>query len=530
MGRGGHGDVGDDEIGWMTVELGQSLAPVPCRDGLKAGATFTLKVAADGYPVKPVMADALLVAMGERYDVLVIGSGEAGKYMAWTMAKAGHRTAVIERSLVGGSCSNIACLPSKNIIHSAKVASFARRGEEFGLELGSISVNMPGVQKRKRKMVQDLIQVHLDRYKASGANLIMGAARFVAPRTVEVALSGGGGTRVIAGERVFVNLGTHAAIPDVPGLAASQPMTHVEALNLDRLPDHLVVLGGGYVGIELAQAMRRFGSRVTLIEKAPQLVGQEDSDVGVALLELFRDEGIEVLLQTEIHQVQGRSGQEIRLHCQNANGARVIDATDVLVATGRMPNTHGIGLDQTGVQLDGKGYIKVNDRLETSAPNVWAMGDCAGSPQFTHVAFDDFRIVRDNLTGGNRTTKNRLVPFCIFTDPELARVGLNESEAKNRGLECRVAKMPMAAVLRTRTLSEPRGFMKMLIDAYSDRILGFTAFGVEASELMVTVQTAMLGELPYTALRDAIFTHPTVAEGLTVLLANVPAISKRTAA
>jgi pyruvate/2-oxoglutarate dehydrogenase complex dihydrolipoamide dehydrogenase (E3) component len=464
-----------------------------------------------------------------RYDVLVIGSGEAGKYMAWTAAKAGHRTAVIERKLVGGSCPNIACLPSKNIIRSAQVASLARRAEEFGLELGALSVNMAGVQRRKQKMVEDLIQVHLERYKASGAELIMGSARFVATRTVEVLLNAGG-SKVIAGERVFLNLGTHAAIPDVPGLAASRPMTHVEALNLDRLPEHVVVVGGGYVGLELAQAMRRFGSRVTVIERNPQLASREDSDVGSAVLELFRDEEIEVLLETEIRQVQGVSGQKIWLHCQNANGAKVIEATDLIVAAGRTPNTQDIRLDQTGVELNGSGYIKVNDRLETTAPNVWAMGDCAGSPHFTHVAFDDFRIVRDNLNGGHRTTKNRLVPFCIFTDPELARVGLNESEAKNLGLEYRVAEMPMAAVLRTRTLSEPRGFVKMLIDAYSDRILGVTVFGAEASEFMATVQTAMLGALPYTALRDGIFTHPTMAEGLTVLLANVPARQKKDAA
>jgi len=465
----------------------------------------------------------------ERYDALIIGSGEAGKYMAWTMAKAGHRTAVIERKLVGGSCPNIACLPSKNIIRSAKVASFAKRAEEFGLEIGSPVTNMAGVQRRKRKMVADLIQVHLDRYKASGAELVMGAARFVAPRTVEVSLNAGG-SRVIAGDRVFLNLGTHAAMPEVPGLAAAQPMTHVEALDLDRLPEHLVVIGGGFVALELAQAMRRFGSRVTVIEVGRQLAGKEDSDVAAALLELFRDEGIEVLLETEIRKVEGRSGQQIQVHIKDANRERVVDGTDLLVATGRIPNTRGVGLEQAGVELDARGYIKVNDRLETTAPNVWAMGDCAGSPHFTHVAFDDFRVVRDNLNGGNRTTKDRLIPFCIFTDPELARVGLNESEAKSRGIAYRVANMPMATVLRTRTLSEPRGFMKMLIDAHSDRILGFTVFGVEASELMATVQTAMLGDLPYTGLRDAIFTHPTVAEGLTVLLANVPAKEARQAA
>jgi pyruvate/2-oxoglutarate dehydrogenase complex dihydrolipoamide dehydrogenase (E3) component len=436
------------------------------------------------------------------------------------MAKTGHSTAVVERKLIGGSCPNIACLPSKNIVHSAKVASFARRAAEFGVELGSFTIDMAAVQRRKRKMVEGEIQAHLDLYKASGAELIMGAARFVAPKTVEVSLNASG-TRILAGERVFLNLGSRATVPDAPGLSASQPMTHIQLLDLDRLPEHLVVLGGGYVGLELAQAMRRFGSRVTIIERGPQLASQEDADVGAALLELFRDEGIEVLLGTEVSQVEGRSGQHIRVH--DANGERVIEGTDLLVATGRVPNTQGIGLDQTGVELDARGYIKVNERLETTAPGTWAMGDCAGSPQFTHVAFDDFRVIRDNLNGGNRTTRNRLIPYCIFTDPELARIGLNESQAKNAGVQYRVAKMPMAAVFRAQTLSEPRGFLKILIDKDTDRILGLTVFGVEASEPMATVQTAMLAGLPYTALRDAIFTHPTAAEGLVYLLANVPA-------
>lgn len=457
-----------------------------------------------------------------RYDVLVIGSGESGKYLAWTMAKAGHRTAVIERRLIGGSCPNIACLPSKNIIRSAKVASFAMRGEEFGQEPGSARTNMKGVQRRKRKMVEQMIQNHLDRYKGSGAELIMGTARFVAPKTVEVALNGGG-TKTIAGERVFLNLGTHATIPDVPGLGASKPMTHIEALDLERLPEHLIVLGGGYVGLELAQAMRRFGSRVTLIERSAQIASREDADVSAGLLELFRSEGIEVALETEIREVAGQSGGQVRVHVKDAEGERVIEGTDLLVATGRTPNTQGIGLEQAGVQLDNGGTIKVNERLETTAANVWAMGDCAGSPMFTHVAFDDFRIVRDNLNGGNRTTKERLIPFCMFTDPELARVGLNESEAKSRGIAYRMVKLPMASVLRMQTISETRGFLKMLIDAQSDRILGFTAFGAEASEALAAVQTAMLAELPYPRLRDAIFTHPTTAEGLNVLLASVPA-------
>jgi pyruvate/2-oxoglutarate dehydrogenase complex dihydrolipoamide dehydrogenase (E3) component len=260
-----------------------------------------------------------------------------------------------------------------------------------------------------------------------------------------------------------------------------------------------------------------------VIERGAQLASREDADVAAELLELFRSEGIEVALETEIRKVEGRSGEQVRVHVKGANGERAIEGTDLLVATGRTPNTQGVGLENAGVQLDKNGYIKVNERLETTAANVWAMGDCAGSPLFTHVAFDDFRIVRDNLNGGNRTTKDRLIPFCIFTDPELARVGLNESEAKSRGIAYRMVKLPMASVLRMQTISETRGFLKMLIDAQSDRILGFTAFGAEASEALAAVQTAMLGELPYTKLRDAIFTHPTTAEGLNVLLASVPA-------
>jgi pyruvate/2-oxoglutarate dehydrogenase complex dihydrolipoamide dehydrogenase (E3) component len=460
------------------------------------------------------------MSANDHYDLVVVGSGEAGKYLAWTLSKAGHRTALVERSMVGGSCPNVACLPSKNIIHSAKVASLARRGEEFGLDLGSVSTNMPAVQRRKRSMVDALVQVHLDRYESSGVELIMGQGRFVARRTIAINLNAGG-ERVVTADRVVLSLGTRATYPDVPGLVDAAPMTHVEALDLERVPPHLVVIGGGYVGLELAQAIRRFGSRVTVIERGPQLASREDPDVGAGLLELFRDEGIQVRLNATVTRIVGRSGQQIRVNVEDSGAAHVIEATDLLIAAGRMPNTQGIGLDLAGIELDARGYIVVNERLETTANDVWAVGDCAGSPQFTHVAFDDFRIVRDNLTGGRRTTRERLVPFCMFTDPELARVGLNEIEAQRQGVSYRLAKIPMASVLRTRTLSEPRGFIKMLIEHASDRILGFTAFGAEASELMATVQTAMLGHLSFTVLRDAIFTHPTAAEGLTVLLADV---------
>ena len=456
----------------------------------------------------------------EHVDILVLGSGEGGKYLAWHMARSGHRTAVVERRWIGGSCPNINCLPSKNEIWSAKVAALVKHAAEFGTQAGSAAIDMARVRQRKRDMVDGLIAMHLERYKASGAELIMGTGRFVAPKTLEVRLNEGG-MRVLAGDRVFLDVGTHATIPDILDLAAAVPLTHIEALELDRVPPHLIVLGGGYVGLELAQAYRRFGSRVTLVERAAQLAGREDADVCDAIARMFRDEGIDVLVAAETLRVKGRSGEGVRIDVRMPDGERTIDGSHILVATGRTPNTAGIGLDVAGVALDARGYVAVNDRLETSAPDVWAIGECAGSPQFTHVSFDDFRVLRDNLAGGHRTTRDRLVPFCVFTDPPLARVGLGEEDAQRRGVEVRVAKLPMSAVLRTRTIAESRGFMKALVGAHHDRIVGFTMLGPEAGDVIAAVQTAMLADVPYTVLRDAILTHPTMAEGLNALFANI---------
>jgi pyruvate/2-oxoglutarate dehydrogenase complex dihydrolipoamide dehydrogenase (E3) component len=456
----------------------------------------------------------------EHFQNLVIGSGVAGKIVAWTLAKQGQKTVVVERSMIGGSCPNVACLPSKNVIYSAKAVSLVNPTTGLGVVTGSATVDMAGVARRKRKMVDGLVELHLGNFKASGAELVMGEARFTEPKTVQMTLNAGG-TRLLRGERVFVNVGTRATIPDVTGLAAAGPMTHVEALNLERLPDHLVILGGGYVGLEFAQAMRRFGSRVTIVQRGRQLLDREDQDVADALLELMTDEGVDVLLQAELLNVAGRSGTGITLRVRSGATERALEASDILVAVGRTPNTDRLDLAKAGVELDSRGFIRVNDRLQTTAPDVWATGECAGSPQFTHVGEDDCRVVLDNLAGGSRTTRGRLIPYCLFTDPELAHVGLNETEARAQGVPYRIARMPMSLVLRTRTLSQTRGFAKALI-AVDDRILGFTAFGAEASEVMAVVQTAMLGGMPYTALRDAIFTHPTAAEGLVGLFATPP--------
>jgi pyruvate/2-oxoglutarate dehydrogenase complex dihydrolipoamide dehydrogenase (E3) component len=461
------------------------------------------------------------MAQPELFETLVLGCGNGGMFLAWHMAQSGRRTAVVERRLIGGSCPNTNCLPSKNEIWSAKVDDLVHHAARFGAKTGAVTIDMAKVRQRKRVMVDEMIDIALKQYKATGAELIMGVGNFVAPKTLEVRLNDGG-TRVLLGDQVFVNTGTHAAIPNVPGLKEAEPLTNVEALELDYVPQHLIVLGGGYVGLELAQAFRRFGSRVTIIEYGPQLAGREDPDVAEEMRRILSDEGIDILVATETRRVQGRSGKNVSLLVRTHSSEQTIEGSDILVAAGRTPNTAGIGLDVAGVELDGRGYIKVNERLETTASDVWAIGECAGSPQFTHVSFDDFRIIRDNLAGANRTTRDRLIPYCMFTDPQLARVGLSESEAQHQGIDVRVAKLPMDAVLRTHTTDERKGFMKALVAARDDRILGFTMVGTEAGEVVPVVQMAMLAELPYTKLRDAVIAHPTMAEGLGPLFSNVP--------
>jgi pyruvate/2-oxoglutarate dehydrogenase complex dihydrolipoamide dehydrogenase (E3) component len=370
-------------------------------------------------------------------------------------------------------------------------------------------------------MVDRQIAAHLQNYKTSGAELIMGSGRFVAPKTLDVRLNDGG-TRVLVGDQVFLNVGTHAAIPSVPGLEAARPLTNIEALELDCLPPHLLVLGGGYVGLEFAQAYRRFGSRVTVIQHGPQLMDREDPDVANEVQRILSDEGIQVFVGAWTLHVHGRSGKEVSLLVRTTSGEQKIEGSDILVAAGRIPNTAGIGLEEAGVGLDSRGYIRVNERLETSASEVWALGECAGSPQFTHVSEDDFRIIQDNLAEGKRSTRDRLVPYCMFIDPPLARVGPTEGEAQRQGVTVRVARLPTSAVLRTQTSDERQGFMKALVGGSDDRILGFTMIGAEAGEVMAAVQTAMLADLPYPRLRDGILAHPTMAEGLSSLFSRVP--------
>ncbi len=456
------------------------------------------------------------MTQAESFDILVFGGGKAGKTLAIEQAKAGKRVAVIEAGMIGGSCINIACIPSKALIRSAEVAHATRRASEFGTYADNIRTSLDLVRNRTASVVAEMVAFNQTGFDASGFELVIGWGRFVSPKTISVET--GNGVRTLTGDKVFINLGTTAAVPDVPGLAAADPITHVEALQLGDMPTHLIVLGGGYIGMELGQAFRRLGAEVTILEKGVRLAPREDEDVSAALLGVLQDEGINVAFNCTGTTVAGKSGQAVSI--TTADG-RVFEGSHLLVAAGRRPRTDGIGLDLAGVELDGRGFVKVDNLLRTSAKDIWAMGEVAGTPMFTHASLDDYRVVSGQLKGGNRTTDGRMIPYCVFIDPEFARVGLNESEARSRNVEYRVARLPMDVVPRARTLSQRKGFMKALVAKDSDRILGFAMLGINAGEVMSVVQMAMLGGLPFSVLRDGIFAHPTISEGLNMLFANV---------
>ncbi len=458
----------------------------------------------------------------KNFDVVILGSGQGGKRLAWYLARSGKKIAVVERQWVGGSCPAVACLPSKNEVWGARVAHLVRNAAHFGTIIDGARIDMAQVKLRKQQMVEREIELHLDLYEQTGAELIMGRGRFTGPKTIEVTLNDGG-MRVLSGTEIVLNVGSHAALPKIPGLVEAQPLTHIEALELDTVPPHLIVLGGGYIGVEMAQAYRRFGSRVTVIEPGPRLLGREDSDVAEEMGKILKDEGVDIIAGATPLKVEGMNGQSLSVTVRTAAGEKVIDGSHLLVAVGRVPNTADIGLDKAGVTLTRQGFIEVDAQLRATAPGVWAIGECAGSPQFTHVSVDDFRIVRDNMAGGNRRTDDRIVPHIVFTDPPLARVGLSEGEAEHRGIPVRVAKLPTRKILRTFATDESEGFMKLLVATDSDRILGFTMIGSEAGEVMAAVQTAMLAELPFPKLRDAVIAHLSMAEGLGPLLEGVPA-------
>ena len=455
--------------------------------------------------------------MTEKYDIVVLGGGKAGKTLAMDRAKAGQNVCLIEIGMIGGACINIACIPTKTLVRSAGVVDLVRHAAPFGAVTEGVGVNMPRITARTAEVVQGMVDYHFKLFAASGLHLLLGTGRFIEPRVIEVTGHDGSVRRVTA-PRIYVNLGTTAAIPAVTGLAKAAPLTHVEALKLDAVPERLLVLGGGYIGMELAQAFRRLGSEAVIIEHGAQLAAREDGDVATAIQKLFVEDGIELALNATPIRVDGKSGESVTVTLDN--GA-FLTGSHLLVAAGRTPRTAGVGLEVAGVELDARGFIKVDEHLQTTALGIWGLGEGAGSPMFTHVLMDDYRVAKSGITGGTRSTAGRLIPYCVFIDPEFARIGLSERQAHDAGIAYRLATLPIAMIPRAQTLAERKGFMKALVGE-DGHILGFAMLGAQAGEVMTSVQIAMLGGLDFTALRDGIIAHPTLAEGLNMLFSNLP--------
>ncbi|REG49081.1 pyruvate/2-oxoglutarate dehydrogenase complex dihydrolipoamide dehydrogenase (E3) component [Paraburkholderia sp. BL6669N2] len=447
------------------------------------------------------------------YDYLFLGGGKGGKSLAMDLARAGKRVAVIERGMIGGSCINVACIPSKTLI---QVARHLHARSLIDEESGS-RTDMAQVSATVKTVVDGMVELNRRAFQDSGLHLVTGTGRFVGPRKILVQTADGS-EQMFEGDHVYINTGTFATIPDVPGLPELQPLTHVEALRLTELPSHLVVLGGGYIGLEMAQAFRRLGSDVTVVNDGPRLLMREDEDVSAEILQSFQHDGIDVKLNVRPVEAQGRNGDGARIRLSDES---VVQGTHVLVATGRTPATSTLDLHLAGVECDARGFIKVDDTLATTAERTWAIGEVAGTPMFTHASFDDYRVLKAGIEGRARSVRSRTIPYALFIDPELGRIGMNESQAKASNVPYRVAKLPLAAVPRARTNRATRGFMKALVSPESSAIIGFTMLGSGAGEVTTAVQMAMLSGLPYTAVRDAIIAHPLMSEGLNLLFATL---------
>jgi pyruvate/2-oxoglutarate dehydrogenase complex dihydrolipoamide dehydrogenase (E3) component len=455
----------------------------------------------------------------EEVDLLVVGGGKAGKSLAMDAARAGQKVAMVERGMIGGTCINVACIPTKTIINSGRVLKDARRAAEFGIRgVEHPTMDIDLLRHRKEEVVGTMVKGQLASFTGSGMDFILGEATFTGPRTVEVTLNSGG-SRTLRGSDVVVNLGTEPLLPDIDGLADSKVQTSNSLLKLQALPESIIVLGGGYVGCEFADFLSTVGVRVTVIQRGDQLLPREDGDVTAMIEQALVEAGTTLRLGVSAESISRASDGTVSVELSSGES---VTAEDILVAVGRAPVTAGVGLTEAGIALTDRGFIEVDDYLRTSAEHVWAAGDAAGTPQFTHASYDDYRVLKANLAaqdgqGELRSTRGRLIPYCVFTTPELGRVGLSEAEAREAGHRVRVARMPVAAIPRARTVGHLDGMWKAVVDRDTNRILGAALLGTEASEAIAVLQMAMLTGMEYTAVRDAIITHPTIAEGLNLL-------------
>lgn len=461
------------------------------------------------------------VAAIERFDYLIIGGGKGGKSLAMALGPAGKKVAMVEEGQIGGTCINVACIPTKTMVASAKLLHHVQHGDNFGLSLSGDGDQLKSVVERKRRVVKGMVDTHKQMFgNTPNLDFILGTAKFVDHKVVEV-ITSDGTKRLLTGDRIVINTGSKPMLPGIPGLEETGFLTNASIMELEKQPEHLAIVGGGYIALEFAQIFLRLGSKVTVLLRTDRFLPREDEDIAGAIKEVLEEEGVRFISGVEISSAS-RSGETAKLELKKADGAESLECSHILVATGRVSNNEKLDPEATGVKVDKRGYIEVSEFLETTAEDIWAIGDCNGGPHFTHVSWDDYRILRDLfLHGKKRSTKGRLIPYTLFVDPELGRVGMTEAEARKAGHELLIAKLPAAKVPRATTAGETRGVLKAVIDKKTGHILGCSIFAHEGGEIMSVVQMAMLGNLTYEQVRDTIWTHPTMAESLNILLANV---------
>lgn len=456
----------------------------------------------------------------EKFDVIILGSGQSGNPLAAAYSAKGKTVALIERAAVGGTCVNYGCTPTKTMVASAEVAYLARRGSDYGVHVGEVTVDMPAVRERKRAMVKSWRGGSEKRLaKAEHVDLIRGEGSFAGPKLVAVKLNAGG-ERTLTADVIVIDTGLTSAVPKVNGIEQIDTLDNASVMELDVVPEHLLVLGGGYIGLEFAQMFHRFGSKVTVIQNSDQLLPIEDADIAEEVAKILREEGLEILLGAKADAAQ-KTVNGLSLTVTIGGSTPRVEGTHLLIATGRKPNTEALNLKAGGVEVDEKGFIRVNDKLETSARGVYAVGDVKGGPAFTHISYDDYRVLKTNLIdGGNRSVAGRPLPYCVFIDPQLGRIGASEKDLQKQGTKYRVAKMPMTSVARAMETSRTSGFMKALVDPKTELILGAAVLGEDGGEIMSMIEIAMMGGLKYSELRDGIFAHPLYSEALNNLFSS----------